>query len=206
MTYRTANEQPDPRELIRSIFEQGLSLAVLLEFFVGWAKVPFLLAFVLLPVATFLNLMAEPSATDEKQAAIVRQFATKALTVIGLGIGLYAVIYTIVNWNEFWRMETAREFLLPVLLNLLFLPFLWILLTYMAYELAHLRPRFIKPAQSRPKRVMVLLFWEFGIRYKEVKHWSLYCIKKPPSDNKSLVQSFSSSRDTRYDHDTNPSY
>ncbi len=195
MLYRTADEKPTPKQLIFGIFREGFNLAVILEFLISTFTFSFWVEFCLVPIAGFFMFIASPNKSDDPRAQIAVRFADNALTLIGLAALLYAGIKTVLHWEEFWQAPTAHAFLLPIVLSILFIPLLWALLTYIAYENAFLRIRVLSGELTHPTLLKLRLIWAFGIRYHEVNRWWAYCIVNRPEGDTNLLKSMAISRD-----------
>ena len=53
MEHCTMDREPSPKQLIRGIARNGLSIAVLLDFLIGWVEIPLWVALLLIPIAAF---------------------------------------------------------------------------------------------------------------------------------------------------------
>jgi len=193
MVYRTGFEQPEPRQLISRIFREGFKLSVILEFLISNFTFPFLVEFCLVPMAAFLAFIAAPGKVDDPRARLAERFADNALTLVGLGLLLHATIQTALNWHEVWQSPTALALLLPILLSILTIPFLWALLTYMSYQDAFLRVRMLLKDSKLPRCFKLRLFCSFGIRYHEVRQWWRYCVAKRANSPEALRWSLTES-------------
>ncbi len=86
-----------------------------------------------LPVVTFFALMGEVAKRKPEHAPVVK-FCGCIMAVIGLGYLGFSVVETIDKWTETATWETALDFLLPILLSVGFLPFLYAWRLYVIYS------------------------------------------------------------------------
>jgi peptidoglycan/LPS O-acetylase OafA/YrhL len=198
MVYQTVNREPPPKQLVGGILRNGFSIAVILEFLVGGVDLPFFIVFLLIPIAAFFAFISGPSNTNNPHEALGRRFANKVLLVIGCGLFIYATVVIIFDWENFWQLQTLRSFLLPISLSVLFIPYLWAILTYLAYEHITWRLYALPLPPSKRDIFMLRAFWEFGFRYHEVRNWWRYSIQTQPKDYESLINSLAESRSREY--------
>lgn len=195
MLYRTGFEQPEPKELIGRVFREGFNLAVILEFMISSFTFPLFVEFCLVPMAALLAFIASSKQADDPRAQLAVRFADNILTLIGFGMLAHAGIQTAIHWQEVWQEPTAFALLLPIFLSILTIPFLWLLLTYMAYRDAFLRMHYLFNEFVIPRFFQLQLIWTFGIRYHEVRQWWRYCVATRPASVEALNLSLANSRD-----------
>lgn len=195
MVYHAVNEEPLPGKLFSETFKNGFNIAVVLEFFVGIVSLPLPVEIILLPIAAFFTFIASPSKSDGRQELRVRNFASSVLTLIGFLLILHALIANILGWSTFWQAETARQFFMPILLSFAFIPYIWGILPYLAYEHIVWRYRALPLTLEQRPYFMLKAFGAFGIRYQEVRNWWRYSIRYRPEDYTALLRSLAESKD-----------
>ena len=201
MVYQAVKDKPSPRDLIGGIFRNGFNIAVILEFFVSNYTFSIFVELIIVPVAFFLVFISSPSRTDDPRAQLAVNFANSALSWIGLFLLLRGIVIAVAQWGEFWNLQTAHSFLLPIALSLTFLPFLWIVLTHTAYEHCFLRLGSFSKGVDKIQRLKLWMFWEFGLRYHEVWNWWRYYVINKPIGYHEIKKSFTASRDFKLEDD-----
>lgn len=195
MVYQAVKETPSPADLIFGNFRNGFNIAVILEFFVSNYTFSIFVELLIAPVAFLLVFISSPSKTDDPKAKLAVTFANSALSWIGLFLLVRGLVIAVAQWGDFWRVQTAHSFMLPIALSITFLPFLWIVLTHTAYEHCFLRLATFSKEVDRIDRLKFWMFWEFGIRYHQVWNWWRYYIIEKPESYQAIKQSFAVSRD-----------
>jgi hypothetical protein len=108
------------RRALRSILE----FTLLAEFVINLYPLNLAAELVLIPVVTFLALTATVAALKpEYQSA--RKLLDVLLALIGFGFLIYAVVQIIRSPESFVTLSNLRELLLPILLTLGFVPFVY---------------------------------------------------------------------------------
>lgn len=195
MVYHVVRERPNPSCLIGGVFRDGFNIAVILEFFVSSYTFSVYVELLLVPVAGFLAFISTPPKTDDPRAAIAVKFANSALSCIGLFILIRAMTMTLLEWSDFWSIQTAHSFLIPIALSLSFLPFLWIVQVHTAYEHSFSRLGVYSNNLDQVWRLKFWMFWEFGFRYYEVWNWWQYYVINKPESYAEIKRSFALSKD-----------
>lgn len=201
MVYQAVKETPSPSDLIGGIFRNGFNIAVILEFFVSNYTFSIFVELIIVPVAFFLVFISSPSKTDDPRARLAANFAKSALSWVGLFLLLRGIVIAVAQWGDFWSVQTAHSFLLPIALSITFLPFLWAVLTHTAYEHCFLRLDIFSKGVDEIQRLKLWMFWEFGLRYYEVWNWWQYYIIEKPESYQEIKQSFARSRDFKLAED-----
>lgn len=137
LLFRAQSFAEEPHYL-RRIITDNFKFTAILEFVVNFYTLPLLAEILLVPLATFLVLLAS-FAEREPEHAVVARFANGVLLLIGLGLVIYAFRQLVGNLPAFAQPGTARDFLMPSVLTLCYLPFLFATALYALYERINLR-------------------------------------------------------------------
>lgn len=108
------------------------------EFLVNFYTFSFLAEVILLPILGLFFLVHAYAQTNKEHAATTNVL-TNILSVIGWGYFFFALYKTITDYKALFSMPTLFSFLLPVLLTILLIPFLYLVAVYMSYELLFIR-------------------------------------------------------------------
>lgn len=127
------NRIDEDRTYFRKTIRDTLSFTAVLIFIAQFYDFSLGAELVLLPFLTFAAML-QVVAQANPDHAIVDRFLGRMLVLIGMCFFAYSGFQTIKHWSEFATAQTVREFLIPILLTLLFLPFLYLLSVYMVYE------------------------------------------------------------------------
>lgn len=156
--------------LFRKAALKNFELSVLVDFYLNLFQAPLLAELIIVPLATALTAMLVLSEKrDELKQA--HSIITTFLAFIGfcwLGFQLYKLF---TSFNEVRNLDTIRDFILPLALNLAFLPVLALYAAYAAYDSIFARVQFvIKPPRLRRFAKFALLA-RCGLNYMRAHRW-----------------------------------
>lgn len=129
---------------LRQMIRKNISVLLLLEFLINVRVFPFWIEFLLFPLILSLTLLIAVSETDKAFALVGRIFSTM-LAVIGLCLLAWAAYGLVTDFSGTLEGQGADEIYLPPLLTLLFLPYIYLVAVWAAYdELFIMLPFWIK--------------------------------------------------------------
>lgn len=98
----------------------------------------------LVPFVVFLGLLLVVAERDEKSAILVKplQYLAALTALVMMGYSLYEIA---TDFGDFARAHTLREFVVPIVLTLAFVPFLFVMTVFMAYENAFVSLKIRRP-------------------------------------------------------------
>jgi len=108
-------------------------LLVVFEFIVAFQSFSLIAELIIVPVSSYVVLMLALSELKEEYKP-VENVLSWALSIFGafmVGYGLY-FIYS--NFGEFAELKTFMNFMTPIILSVLLLPFIFVISVYMLYE------------------------------------------------------------------------
>jgi len=120
-----------------------VGLTVLVSFIADFYTFPFFIEIFLVPFAVFITMLATYSGMKDTYRSI-HMFLSWIMITFGiliLGINLYRAIS---NFKDFATIGTLQEFLLPILLSIMFLPFIYLLVVCMKYQSQKVMDKFTK--------------------------------------------------------------
>jgi len=126
---------------------------------------------ILLPFLTTVALM-QVVAAHKPEHKSVEKLSAVILTIAGLSYFAYGIYKAETNFKDFATLENFREFAIPILLSLLFLPLMYFFSTYVTYENNMVRLNWViedKKLRRYAKRQAVL---NFGFNVELVRRWS----------------------------------
>ncbi len=122
----------DPR-YFRSMAIRTLELGVLLGFVTDFYTLNLHVEMVLIPLFAFLGGLIAVAGTDVKYS-LTKKFLDGILVILVLGMLLYAIGNAVDDAVNFVTITTLKGFLLPSILTISFLPFIYLLAIYSRYE------------------------------------------------------------------------
>lgn len=123
----------EERLFFRYVLREILSLTVILVFLTDTYTFGLIAELAIIPFATLLALVqAVPAKKPEEQR--VQRWVGNLLALLGLGYLGHSAYLAFADWRDFATVATARDLVIPVLLSLMFLPFLYWLRLYATYQ------------------------------------------------------------------------
>lgn len=136
----------------KTLFLDGIKVTVLVEFIVNFYSFNLVLEFFSLPIL-LLIVGIQTFANNDPKAQDVHKVFTFILNGIGLAYIGFSVFQTINNAESFFSTSTLQSFLIPILLTLGFLPFIYFLSFYMKVETYFIRLDFMANQPEKVRRV-----------------------------------------------------
>jgi hypothetical protein len=117
----------------RRLVLSNLALAAIVEFIVSLHTFPLLVELVLVPLA-FLLVGMQVVAENDPQYATVRKVVAACLALLGLASLSVSLSYVAFHFDKVATAAHVKELLLPLLLTVVFLPYLWVLRMFTAWQ------------------------------------------------------------------------
>lgn len=115
------------------IVRDTINATVLVVFVAEFATFTLFGELVFVPFLVLLSLLRAVAAT-KAELATVRKLLDSLAVLVGLGLLAYSVYRIAQEFAEFAQRSTALEFTAPILLSLLFLPFIFVFGLWVTYE------------------------------------------------------------------------
>lgn len=179
---------PDDERYFQKAFRDGFKVSVILEFIVNLHVFSLTLEFVLVPVATILTGMLVVAESKEEFKP-VRSLLNVILALLGLGLLAYSAHEIYTDFNVFVQPSTLAEFLLPIVMTTLFLPFLYLLATGVSYENLFKRLQFIVQDPELRRFAKAQLFRQFGINFRGLNRSAKHLVHDRPSTREEILAS-----------------
>ncbi|WPQ61257.1 hypothetical protein SIO70_23135 [Chitinophaga sancti] len=153
-------------DAIKDVFK----FTAFVEFLVGVHTFSYWIELFILPATTFLVLLAFFARKDQKNASVAK-FVNGLLSIIGFCLIAYALYWIIGHFKSLATKDTLSDFLVPSILTLCFLPFIFLLSVYMSYETGFIGLRTVLQdtgLYAFAKRTAIL---HFKFRVKDFNRW-----------------------------------
>ncbi|WP_333684663.1 hypothetical protein, partial [Pontibaca methylaminivorans] len=126
----------DKPHALRKLVRDAFTLSAVVLFIAELVSFPLWVELLMLPSLVFLTLLIAVGEHQTDKPGVPRVLKLlhglqmlAGLTILGFSYWLVAA-----SINEFWSLNTLREFGLPLLLWLMFIPFIFLLAVFMTYE------------------------------------------------------------------------
>lgn len=127
----------DPNYFSTAI-RDNFKVIVVAEFIATAYAFPLPVELFLVPLVFLAGAIGALSEGKEEQKA-VRNFSSGVIAVVGISMFLFSAFEIVTQFGDFAAWATFEDFYTPVLLSLLYLPFVYLLCLYIAYENAFAR-------------------------------------------------------------------
>ncbi|MDO6501216.1 hypothetical protein [Photobacterium sanguinicancri] len=154
----------------------NLKLLALIQFVVSVYSFPLLGEVVLVPLLAFIGAMLAIAGTDEKYVA-VKRLLEYLLSTFGLLVIGYTIYMLITNFGEIAKEKTLYDFIVPPLLTLFYLPFIFIMMVYSTYEQVSVRLRYSIKSNWLRYTALTCAFLLFNCRTRLLERWSSHVAK-----------------------------
>jgi hypothetical protein len=173
-------------EFFRQAILEAIAATVVVQFLIDEYSFPLWIEFLLVPLLALLaSLHAVAKGKPEYNRA--ERFFASLLAIAVIAYFGNAILQLISHFSEFARYETVREFLIPIFLSIAFLPVVYGLGVYAAYETASgllrvwISDHSLRAyARRRARRA-------FGLKLRQLKRWSHDVAASPP-DSQAAVR------------------
>lgn len=164
---RVTEDETFYRKTVRETVGLTVALVFITQFFTF--SLPFELF--LVPFFAVLGVLQVFSGTKQEWA-LVHKLLTSILTLVGLGVLIHAIYQLTQHWAEFATLSTMREFAVPILLSMLFLPFIFALSIYSVYERVFTRVGFYVTDQALLDYAKAHAIFAFGWDIEFLRRWA----------------------------------
>lgn len=156
---------------LKGLVADSLQLVVVIEYLVGTYTFHFAVELVLVPLVVFLStLVAFCDAKPEYESA--QKFLNAILAVVGAAI-LGSVMYLLVKeFQKAANLQSASEFVLPVILSALYLPFIAFMAVNSTYQTVLIRLRYSIRKRYVELYARFVAMVIFNVRIEPLKRWS----------------------------------
>lgn len=117
----------------KKVIIDNVKFVIVFEFAVNTYTFPLFIELILFPVLVILGGMVALAKIDSKYASTAT-VTNWLLSLFGTGMIIYVVISIISDYKHFASIGTIHNILLPPILTILFLPFIYIIMLCFAYE------------------------------------------------------------------------
>lgn len=145
------------RNHFTDLIKDSIKWVMIFEFLVAFYTFSFRTEMILIPVLVFTGMLQTVASFDPKHKQ-VEELLKKFASLVGFVIIGYVLFKTYHQYKDLLSIGQLKTFLLPIVLTLLFLPFVYGLAIYMVYESIFTRlPFIIKDKKLRDKTKNIII-------------------------------------------------
>jgi len=119
--------------LFREIVLNNVKVVIIIEFLVGFYTFSLIGEMFFVPAMIFLGIL-DAFTHENKEFDIVSKLTKMLLFIIGLLVIIYVISRAISDYNNLGSYDTMRSMLISPLLTIFFLPLVYFILVFSAYE------------------------------------------------------------------------
>lgn len=165
--YSKAN---DPN-FFKNTVKDNLKVLIALEFIINLYVFNLWIELILVPIFAILGGMIAIAETDEKYAT-VKTLLNYIMAIFGLSFTIYSLYMMVVDFKHFVTLENFENFYLPILLTIMFLPFIYLAALYTSYESLFVRLQFFIKDSTLLRYVKKKTLLSFGPNLLVLNKWS----------------------------------
>lgn len=193
------NQIVDNEEYFRKAIRGNFKVAVLIDFVVNVPVLNLFPELIFIPCTTLLaGLMAV--AESNLRYAAVKRLLEWLLIALGLCILIYSLVRIFRQPTDFFQMHTLHDLLLPLLLSILYLPFIYMYVIYMIYQDIFLRLQYFVADPRVIRYTKILTIMEFRLNRSILREWASSLGKldlhSSRQDVKEVIQRFKANHNT----------
>lgn len=136
----------------KNVFINAIKWTIAIEFIVNFFTFSLTKEIILVPILVFSAALQAVASFDPKHKK-VETLIKSGLTYFSIFVFVYSLYKTIEKHSELFTIENLKSFLLPIILTITFLPFMYLYNLLIKYEELWVRLQFMIRDKSEIKRV-----------------------------------------------------
>jgi len=165
------NEANKNRLYFKNLVLNNIKLVIIIEFIVNIYTFNFVVELFIFPIISLFVIIAAFTEI-KKEYLTVNQMANVIIGVFGFAVVIFFFVNLISDFQNFWVLDNLRAFLLPILLVITFVPFLYLVAIFMAYELLFARlDIFLKKDKDVAKYAKKQIFLLCNIKFSRLNRF-----------------------------------
>ena len=160
----------NPKVYLQTTLNSQLKLIVLVQFLVAFHSYNYFAELVVVATLTFLTCRSVVSARDPSHAQ-VNKFIGIIMSIIGFYLVGDSIYYAINNNSKFLSINTFRDFLVPILLSIGLLPYIYCFYHFLSYEKAFTLMRIYTDSKKLQRYAKIHSFIAFRGNHQLIQEW-----------------------------------
>lgn len=180
-----ANKINDPKLYLKKSLNDQIKIIVLVEFLVAFHSYSFPMELLLVSVITILACCSAFS-SGKPEYISANKFCNYLLAIIGTLILVDTLITIYQKPSTFFAVDTFRDFLVPMLLSVSFLPYMYVFYYFLAYERTFAITRIYTDSKSLQRYAKIRSFVEFKGKHQIILEWLRHSCKSEFESKKTI--------------------
>jgi hypothetical protein len=190
ITLMDANRISEDSTYFKTTVRDTVNVTAIITFIAEAYGFSLLAELVLFPLLFFITAMRVMSENKNEHASVHRLMSGVLVTVGCIYIG-YGVYMAATDFENFATWNNLREFFIPIILSLLFLPYLYLISILISYELTWFNLRFSIKDTSLRRYAMFQAMIRFHFDLEGVRRWKRNVGAYPPEGREGILASIS---------------
>ena len=165
------NNSSDDEDYFKKTFVNAFKMTVVIEYIINLYVFDFVIEIALFPVLLFL-VMLQTIAELKVENKKVNEILLWILGLYVIGMFIFSIYNIYDNFSSFVTSNNLREFLLPLLFTVMFLPFIYFIALYSKYEVLFVRLGFFINDQELLKYAKWKTALTFHVNLKRLRKWA----------------------------------
>lgn len=166
----------------------SLKLVAILEFVVGVYPFNFFVEIVLIPILTIIGAMIAIAESDDKHQ-LVKKILDSVLAIFGVIVISYTIFMLFTEFDGIAKKQTVYDFLIPPLLTLLYLPFIFFMVVYTSYQQVIIRINYFINKPILKYLAIIYSIIVFNFRIKALERWATSLAFSDTDTHKGIINS-----------------
>ena len=132
----------DRIKFLKGIIVDALKWTAIVQFFTNIYTFNFFVEFIVLFILVCIGWLSAAAESDEKNKAVAK-FCNVLLIIYGIISIAFSIREAIIDYQNFITIYTLKSFLLPIIMSLLYLPFIYFFSMHCLYEGIFIRLNFV---------------------------------------------------------------
>ncbi len=155
----------------KEIIKDTIKWTIIIEFLINFYTFSLLTEILLMPIMVIIVLLQTVSEKDKKNEPVTKLL--KNITgILGLLLLTYVSYKTFTNSKALLNVNNLFSFLLPLILTIIVLPFIYLLALYINYETLFVRIRFMSKENIIKRRLKKEIFFAANVNLEKLLHIS----------------------------------
>jgi len=133
LTLFNVNKLKEDKYFYRKILFESIRVMVFIEYFINYKTYNFLAELIIIPVVTLL-LLTNSYAGNKEEYKDTKKFINFVTSLITIYIIWDALVYLLANLGSVLTIATFKSLLLPILLTIMYVPFISLVTAYLLYD------------------------------------------------------------------------
>ena len=188
VTLLDTNRISEDDTYFRKTIRDTIGATVVVTFIAEAYSFSFIAEIILTPLLALMAVIQILSEKNSEQAS-VNKLVSNILATMGLAYIGYGMYMVVTDFGEFASWNILREFFIPIVLSLLFLPYLFVIAVLVSYELTFLGFRWALPDDALQRYAKFQAIVRFRFDLNGLRRWKRHIGVSRPSSREEIHKS-----------------